>query len=263
MVLALVDAVRAEGTEEKLPDTFALRLGAYRVKNADTVVRLDANDAPVGTYIDFHDTLGGENSTTVVRLDGVYRFNKYHGLGFGWYDLRFKGSRTLEKDIVWGGQTYAFGVRVDSQLKFDTYKLNYQYSLFHNDEAELGVSAGLHVMRVSTGISATGFNQSQSHSQNFAVTAPLPVWGLFGVYRFTPRFSALYSYQIFNVNYQDKVSGGLQDFLIGLEYRLFRNLGLGVAYNRFGLHLKAKGDAATLYLDTNWNGGMLYGAVYF
>jgi hypothetical protein len=263
MALAFAGAVRAEGTEGKLPDTFSLRLGGYNVRNADTVVRLDANRAPVGTYIDFHETLGGASSATVVRLDGLYRFNEHHGLGFGWYDLKFTGSRTLEKDIEWGGQTYAVGVDVDSQLKFATYKLNYQYSLFHNEEVELGVSAGLHVMRVSTGISATTLHLGQAQSQGHAVTAPLPVWGLFGVYRFTPRFSAFYSYQIFNINYQDTYSGGLQDFLIGTEYRLFRNFGLGVAYNRFALHLKAKGDATTLYLDTSWNGGMLYGAVYF
>ncbi len=97
-------------------------------------MRLDANSAPVGTYVDFHNTLGGANSATVVRLDGLYRFNERHGLAFGWYDLKFTGSRTLEMDIVWGGQTHAVGVNVDSQLKFETYKLNYQYSLFHNEE---------------------------------------------------------------------------------------------------------------------------------
>jgi hypothetical protein len=38
---------------------------------------------------------------------------------------------------------------------------------------------------------------------------------------------------------------------------------LGAAYSRFGMQLEAKGDKAMLNLDTNWNGGMLYGAVYF
>jgi hypothetical protein len=55
----------------------------------------------------------------------------------------------------------------------------------------------------------------------------------------------------------------LQDFLIGLEYRLFRNVALGAAYNRFGLGMEIKGDNTTLNLTTNWNGGMLYGALYF
>ena len=254
--------IRAEAAEEKLPDTFGLRLGGYNVRNANTIARLDANGAPVGAYIDFHETLGGESNATVVRLDGLYRFNARHGVGFSWYDMKFKGSRAVARDIEWGGQTYPVGAQVDSSLRFDVYKLNYQYSLFHNEEVELGVSLGLHVMRISTGISGTSTtatNQSQSQS----VTAPLPVWGLFADYKFTPRFSAYYNYQVFFINYEDKVSGGLQDFLLGLEYRLFRNFALGAAYNRFAMHMKSKGDAATLYLDSSWNGGMLYGAVYF
>ena len=54
----------------------------------------------------------------------------------------------------------------------------------------------------------------------------------------------------------------MQDFLLGLECRLIEDLALGIAYNRFALDLKAK-EASTLYVDTNWNGGMLYGAIYF
>jgi hypothetical protein len=89
------------------------------------------------------------------------------------------------------------------------------------------------------------------------------VWGLFADYNFTPRFSIYYNYQFFFINYQDKVRGGLQDFIFGLEYRVFRNVALGAAYNRFGLNMELKQDKTTLNLNTNWNGGMLYAAVYF
>jgi len=257
--LAFACASRAEAQEEKLPDRFGLRLGGYSVSNADTIARLDANNGPVGTYVDFRDTLGGENTAKVFRLDGLYRFNEHHSLGFAWYDLNFKGSRVLSESIEWGGQTYPVNTQVDSKLKFDVYKLAYQYSLLHNEEAELGALFGLHVMRVSAGINASGISQSQTES----ATAPLPVWGFFAGYKFSPRLSAYYNYQVFNINYQDRFVGGLQDFVIGLEYRLFRNFALGTAYNRFALHLKAKADTTTLYLDSSWNGAMLYGAVYF
>jgi len=255
----LAGAVPAGAEEELLPDGFMLRAGGYRVQNADTILRLDANNAPVGTYIDFHDTLGGDNSATVFRLDGIYRFNDKHGLGFSYYALKFTGSRVLDQDIQWGDVTFPINARVDSEIKFDVYKLNYQYSLFHNNKVELGASFGLHIMKISAGINATGIGQSQSE----AVTAPLPVFGLYADYNFTPRFSAFYTYQWFFINYEDKIKGGLQDFLIGFEYRVFRNVALGIAYNRFALKVESKGDTTTLNVDTNWNGGMLYGALYF
>jgi hypothetical protein len=259
VTVAVLLGVPAWAEDEQLPDRFMLRLGGYAIKSADTIARLDANNAPVGTYVDFHDTLGGETRATVFRLDGLYRFNDYHGLGFSWYAARFSGSKALSQDIVWNGQTYTVGTQVDSKLNFDVYKLNYQYSLFHNEKVELGALFGFHIMHIFAGIDASGINLSEGD----AVTAPLPVWGLFADYKFTPRFSAFYNYQVFYINYQDKVRGGLQDFIIGLEYRLFRNVAVGAAYNRFSMNLEAKGNAATLYIDSSWNGGMLYGAVHF
>ena len=254
----LAGAVRVGAEEDVLPDTFMLRLGGYHAANADTIMRLDANQLPVGTYIDFHDTLGGDTTTTVFRMDGLYRFNDKHGIGISWYALRFSGSTVLGQDIEWGGHPITAGVQVDSKLNFDVYKINYQYSVYHNDKVELGASVGLHIMRISAGITANGKSQGDE-----AVTAPLPEIGLFADYKFTPRFSAFYNYQWFFINYQDKVKGGLQDFLFGLEYRVIRNVALGVAYNRFAVNLKAQQDTTTLYLNTNWNGGMLYGALYF
>jgi len=259
MCLILLPAGLALAEEEKYPDKFMLRLGGYQIENAETLMRLDANNVPVGAYIDFHDTLGGETKATLLRLDGLYRFNDHHSLGLSWYDVKFTGSRFLTRDIVWSGQTYSASTQVDSQVGFNVYKLNYQYSLFHNEKAELGASFGLHIMKFSAGISASGGGMSKSE----AVTAPLPVFGLYADYNFTPKFSAFYNYQFFFINYQDKVKGGLQDFLIGMEYRLLRNVALGAAYNRFGVAMDIKGDDATLRISSNWNGGMLYGAFYF
>jgi hypothetical protein len=257
-VFVLAGTDRAGAEEDLLPDKFMFRLGGYAAHNADTTMRLDANQLPVGAYVDFHNTLGGDTSTNVMRLDSLYRFNDKHGINLSWYALRFSGSTVLGQDITWNGQQILTGQPVDSELKFDVYKINYQYSLYHNDKVELGASIGLHVMRISAGINAGSIG-----SQSEAVTAPLPVFGLFADYKFTPRFSVFYSYQWFFINYQDKYKGGLQDFLIGLEYRAFRNVALGLAYNRFAINLKAEMDTSTLYVNSSWNGGMLFAALYF
>ncbi|MDH4096597.1 MAG: hypothetical protein OEV81_17630 [Betaproteobacteria bacterium] len=248
---------RAEG--EPLPDRLMLRLGGYSVNDAEQLVRLDANNAPVGAYIDFAETLGGETSTNVIRLDGRYRFDDRHALGFAWYTLKFDGHRVLQTDISWGDVDFATGTTVDSKIEFDVYKINYQYSLYNKPEVELGALVGLHVMGTSIGINAVGISQARTES----LTAPLPVWGLFARYNFTPRLMTYFNYQFFFVNYDDRVKGGLQDFLLGLEYRATRTLGLGAAFNRFGINLEAKEDAATLFYDSSWTGLMLYGSLYF
>jgi len=258
VLFMLTGTVRAGAEEETFPDRFGLRVGGYQIQNANTTMLLGANSLPLGAYIDFHDTLGGGQRDTVFRMDGFYRFNDHHALGFAWYDVSFTGSRVLDRDITWGDITFPINSQVDSVLKFDIYKLNYQYSLFHNEKVELGALIGLFVMHINAGISSNGLGGT-----NQAVTAPLPVVGLFADYKFTPRFSIYYNYQLFSLDYDNKYKGSLSDFLLGLEYRLFRNVALGVAYNRFNVNLQAKGSDATLYVNTGWNGGMLYGAVYF
>jgi hypothetical protein len=263
-IIAIIIAVStacvlAWAEEQNLPDRFMLRLGGYEVRDADTIVRLEANNQPGGAYIDFNKTLGGETTETVFRLDGLYRFNKRHSIGLGWYALKFTGSKVLDREVDWAGQIYPVNTKVDSEINFEIYKLDYQYSLFHNDKVELGASFGFNVMKISTSVVAQGINQSGRRS----VSAPLPIWGLFVDYKFTPRFSAYFSYQFFSVNFEDKTKGSIQDFLFGLEYRVVRNIALGFAYNKFGMQLENKGDMAILNFDTNWDGWMLYGAVYY
>ena len=258
VMFVLSSAVRAGAEEETFPDRFGIRLGGYHIQNADTTMLLGANSLPLGAYIDFHDTLGGDQRSTVFRVDGFYRFNDNHALGFAWYNVSFVGSKVLDRDITWGDVTYPINSQVDSELKFNIYKLNYQYSIFHNEKVELGASIGLFVMHITAGISQSSIGETRQ-----TVTAPLPVVGLFADYKFTPRFSIYYNYQLFNLDYEDKYKGSLSDFLLGLEYRLFRNVALGGAFNRFNMNIQAKGSNATLYCNTGWNGGMLYGAVYF
>ena len=259
IVLACAAAAPALAEDKAFPDRWMFRLGGYQVSNADQLVRLDANAAPVGVYIDFAETLGGQTSANVGRFDGLYRFNDKHGLGFSWYALRFKGYRDLTAEIDWGGDTYPIGTTVDSQINFDVYKINYQYSVINSAEAELGGLIGLHVMDTAISLSATGIGQARSES----VTAPLPVLGLYARYNFTPRFSMYYNFQFFFIDYEDTVSGGLQDALIGIEYRLFRNFAVGAAFNRFSMEMESKEENSTLYVNTRWRGTMLYGTLYF
>ena len=184
-VLACTFTASASAEDKPYPDRWMFRLGGYNVSDANTLVRLDANNAPVGAYIDFAQTLGGQTSASVGRFDGLYRFNDKHALGFSWYALRFKGYRDLQTEIDWGDQTFPIGTTIDSQINFDVYKINYQYSLINTQEVELGGLAGLHVMDFGIDLDASGIGQAKSNS----VTAPLPVLGLFARYNFTPRLS--------------------------------------------------------------------------
>ena len=46
----------------------------------------------------------------------------------------------------------------------------------------------------------------------------------------------------------DKYSGGLTNGSVGIEYQMFRHLGVSLSYQYFGLDVDVK--------DTNWRGGV-------
>lgn len=52
------------------------------------------------------------------------------------------------------------------------------------------------------------------------------------------------------------------DFLLGLEFRVFRNIAIGAAYNRFALNASSQKDNSTISVNQNWNGLLAYGSLY-
>ena len=253
---ARVEPVKEE-PGEPLPERFMLRAGGLFLAQINTTLRLDAAHAPIGTSIDFNKTLGGDDQASSARIDSVYRFNDNHAIGLSWYKIRLKGERTLDRDIEWDGVTYPINATVDSFLNEDIYKLNYRYSLYHNQDVELGLSAGFHVTRIGIGLNAASVG-----AKNESVTAPLPVFGTFVSYNFTPKFSLMGNYEFFFLNF-DNVGGSLQDLLFGLEYRVLRNLAVGGAFNLYTLQAHYGTDKFDFSLDQTWSGVMGYITFYF
>jgi hypothetical protein len=242
---------------KKVPDRFMLRAGGFAMSNIGTSASLSPGSSAVGGTINFNQTLGLDTSAFSGRVDAVYRFGEHGAMGFSWYSFNLKGSRAIDKTIDWNGQTYPINTQVDSFLDQDIYKLNYRYSLYHNDDIEFGVEAGFDVQHFDVGLSASGIGQSSSE----ALTAPLPVFGAFVNYHFTPRLLLGLEYEFFFLEL-DNASGSLQDLLLSLEYRVFKNVALGAAFNFYGLDAEYSSSSSTVTLQQDWNGLLLYASFY-
>ncbi len=64
-----------------------LRLGGFFITNISTKLGVSARGKPIGGIIDLNDDLGAEDSVVSPRIAGSYRFNKRHGITFGYYKL--------------------------------------------------------------------------------------------------------------------------------------------------------------------------------
>jgi hypothetical protein len=250
--------IEEEAQAKEYPDRFMLRGGLFYFSRLKTTASLDAKNAPLGATIDFDRTLGLSSSDFSGRVDGIYRFTDHSAIGASWYSFNLSGSRVIDKQIEWDGMIYPINAQVDTFFDQNIYKLNYRYSFYNNKDIEFGASAGFNVQYYHIGLSASGIGQAQT--EHF--TIPLPVFGTFVNYQFTPRLQLNGQYEFFFLDF-DNASGSLQDFIVGLEYRLFKNLSFGGAFDFYTMSAHYSGGKTILDVDQTWRAFMLYAAIYF
>ena len=263
MFIVAINPVQAE---ETVPDKFRIALGGYSVFRYDSLMSLTDTNLGAGISISPEDTLGLKTEQSVVRLDGHYRFTDVHALTFSWYSISSDGNKTLETDFDWIDEngdaiTIPIGASVNTSLDYDIFKVGYLYSFHHTDKVELAVGAGLHMTRVGVGLNAqaTGLTGEVS---DVSTTLPLPVLSFALVYQVTPKFSWHLKAEFFALEF-DKWDGRYTDTTLGMEYRFFKHVGLGIALAGNSLKVTEDTDDYKFDYDNRVTGVLLNVAAYF
>jgi hypothetical protein len=265
--LLLVLPLTARGEEaEDLPDRFSIRGGYNYVFNADTSFSVNGR-AGLGTTVDFAKTLNGQREDSLWRLDTQYRFNPRHSVGFSYYDVKRKGNRTLTADINIDDTVYKAGADVYSEINIGLYRFNYNYSFHHDDKVELAAQVGFYFADLGLKFQATCTGAAacagQSAGAKTSLVAPLPTLGFLVNYHFTPKLTGQANFNWFYVE-AGSFKGAMSEMYMGLEYRLFKNFGLGAAYNRLDIDLKNRPQGSTGWrIENDWNTMYLFGALHF
>ncbi|HJR77302.1 MAG TPA: hypothetical protein VJ805_10020 [Nitrospiraceae bacterium] len=270
LILGAPWLVRAEEepAKEKFPDRLMIRGGWAYVFGVNADVTLRGDRTGIGTSVDFSKTLGGDSSTNALRIDTLYRFNERHAVGFSWYRVALGGENTLlDQQIQIGGNTINANATVHSDLDLNLYRLIYNYSFYHSDKAELGLSPGLYMAGTKFDLTAQGNiilpnNQpSGSTGVNETLTVPLPSFGLFVNYHITPRFQFQVRADFFYINVSN-YEGAMFEYYAGLEYRVLKHFAIGAAYDRLSAALQDT-TRGGFEFDMAYNLAFFYGTLYF
>lgn len=237
VVLAPGLAVAQAPQRDPLNGKFGFRIGAQAFTTVSTTIRIDSATLGLGTEFNFEDETGLEEEVTVARLDGLYRFTDRHGVTFSYFDISRTGSRTLSIDIDWGEETFMATETVQSKWDQEIFQVSYSYTFLRRPNATMGAGVGLHVMDFNTSLRTVNGTRARSNS----VTAPLPVIGLKGQYRFSDKWRFVGSLDVFSLNF-DEYDGNFTDLLLSVEYDAWDRFGIGFGLNDFGLDVSS-GDA--------------------
>lgn len=247
-------------------DRFKITLGGYTVSGYDSVMSLSDKGAGIGVSIVPEDILGLNTEQTVLQMDGYYRFSRENALTYGWYSINSTGYKSLEKNIDWidiSGDpiTITVGTYVITTLEYDIFKVGYLWSFYHTDKVEMAAGAGLHITRVFIGVNAETTSSGVS-AQNAETTVPLPVVAFGLTYNVDPKWKWYTKSEFFALSF-DNWDGVYTDNRLGTEYRVYRNIGIGVAYGTNALKLIEDTSDNRFVYDNRITGLLVYVSGYF
>ncbi len=254
MVMLAPGIALAQAPESELLNAkFSFRIGGQAFTRFRTTVRIDSPTLGVGTEITLEDATNLDESISIGRLDGLYRFTNRHSMAFSVYDIDRTGSRTIDRDITWDGETFPINATVESLFNQRVVKLSYAYTFLIRPKGVMAASVGLHTMKFDTALRALNGTGERSNSTE----APLPVIGLRGQYRFGDKWRFVGQIEWLDVDVGD-YSGTFSDTLLTVEHDTWDRFGFGFGLNSFGLDVSSGDRNLRGVLDIRFDSFVVY-----
>ncbi|HYN01318.1 MAG TPA: hypothetical protein VE359_02620 [Vicinamibacteria bacterium] len=219
----------SSGNWNGLSDRFQIDTGYFRM-TTDTQLRY--NGGPGSGDINFERDLGVDKNVDTFWIDGTWRLGRRHQLKLSYTRLnRDRADYELERDFIWGGETYKAGLSASTSTGTDLLGGYYRFALFRNDRFEIGPTVGIGYIWLNARVQATGTIAGVSRTLDESASTG-SVTGAVGGYAngwLTKRLVARADFLYIKVSPGD-TDASVTDWRIGADYYFFRNAGLGVQY---------------------------------
>ncbi|RZU02509.1 outer membrane protein with beta-barrel domain [Rivibacter subsaxonicus] len=251
-VHAVAAALLLSGTcawAERPTDRYWAQLQGYW-PSIESTARADvlATGQP-GTEFSFESDLGlSDRKALPAVLLGMRFFDNWR-LEFEYYSLERSATKTLGRQIVWDDTVFDIAAQLHSEFDSSIYRLTAGYSFLKSQDAELGVSLGLHITDFMVSLEGTSNVGIAFDREAKDALAPLPTLGLYGSYAFSPAFGVRARADYLSLKYQD-YDGKLLNFEATLDWRFSQHFGAGLGYRYVDYRLDVT--------KSDWNGQLKY-----
>lgn len=127
-----------------------------------------------GGEIDFVQEFDIENKFfTEFRM--VAKPGRKHKIRFSYLGVRYDESATIERTFTFGGRTFVIGVPATADLKWDIWRIGYEWDFVVRDRGFVGFIAELKHNKVSADVAAAGVG-----AEFYEASAPVPTIGIIG-----------------------------------------------------------------------------------
>jgi hypothetical protein len=257
---AVAQTTPAGNAYNLLNDRFVVNGGVFIV-NSDVKAHLNGSST-INPDVNFDDTFGKASDATRGRIDALWRITPKHHLTFTYFNNDVTRSRVIDRDFQWGDVTYHAGGNVSAETDMSVYALSYEYAFLREPTYEVAASAGIHYtdfgFKLSgsgtiTGSNGTSTGTATTQSRSNSLPAPLPVIGIRGGWVVAPQWYLDGAFQFFKLNV-DGYDGNWTNLRLGGTWMFHRNLGVGLAYNRFATRVDVSRSNFNGRLDLGYSG---------
>lgn len=212
----------------------------YFYPTISSTARLDATaTARPGTEVRLEDELALSDRKGTPYVNLGMRLGENWRIEFEYYALKRDSTKTITRDIDWGDVTYPVGATINTKFDSTIYRVTGGWSFVKNQQAEAGLSFGLHSTDFKTQLSGQTAGGAGFQTEGFDQLVPLPTVGLYGTYVINPQLLVRGRVDFLSLKYQD-YDGRLMNWMAALDWRFTKNVGAGIGYRYVDYKLEAE-----------------------
>jgi hypothetical protein len=222
LVVGGISVSNAQSINPSLDDIFQLRLGPF-FAHFDTKVNVQ------GTDFDQDEQLG-DNETTFAGFARWRITPKFH-LNFGYSQISRDNTATLSAGLPVGGITVPAGTTLSQDYETSSLPVSLSWAFVKNPKTEFGVDAGVNFTKIKNRISVAVPGAPTVTPINDDVSEPLPSIGLFWNQALSEQWMFAGSFRYLGLSLEiGDIDAEFYDAFVGIEWRPWKNVGLGGAY---------------------------------
>lgn len=239
-----------------LSDRFQLGFGVF---SRNQGFKIGANGIVPEEEIDFDEAIGVDEDDASGAFIFRWNFGEKWSLWSQGWRVNSTGGQVLTEDTDWENVTFHEGTFVRGGVENTVVRLFFGREFSTGPRHEFGLGVGFHWLDIGVYLEGEAWINNQPigfHRGDVSAEAPLPNIG--GWYYFSPSKRWLIEARLdwLDASVGD-YSGGILNSSVGVNFQLFKHLGLGLSYQYFRLNVDVDSDDWNGAAELNYRGPFL------
>ena len=259
----LTVAAESEELHPYLERGFSLDLGVF-YPDRELDLRVNGSVAGINDEIDFDGRRRLKSTDDIFAAELSWRFRGRWSLVGQFFKTTDSIRVVLAEDIEWGNVVFGAGSNATTGVNFSLTRIFFGRQLGNNKFHDVGIGGGFHWLDMGAFIEGEVLINGTPAAARRSVSAeaPLPNIGAWYKYSISPRWALRARLDLLSADVGD-YDGLLLNVALGVNYRAFEHVGVGLNYNFFKLDVGIdksnwRGDIETVY-----DGVYVYASFYY